>query len=140
MARTVLIDSGAIVAALCRRDQHQAWAKAHLQAFTVPCLSCEAVISESLFLLRRESNSADILCALLERGVIASGFALDGNLKETLRLIRRFKDIPMSFADACLVRMSEIHDDPIVFTTDRDFEAYRKNGRQTIPLIVPWQD
>jgi predicted nucleic acid-binding protein len=140
MARTVLIDSGAIVAALCRREQHHTWAKAHLQAFTIPCVSCEAVISESFFLLEREGDGPDRLCALLERGIIKTGFVLDENLAETLRLIRRFKDAPMSFADACLVRMSEIHDNPVIFTTDRDFELYRKNGRQTIPLIVPWRD
>jgi len=75
---------------------------------------------------------------LLERGIIATGFALDQHLVETNSLIRRYKDIPMSFADACLVRMSELHNDAVIFTADRDFETYRKNGRQTIPLVAPW--
>jgi hypothetical protein len=43
----------------------------------------------------------------------------------------------MSFADACLVRMSEIHPSSVVWTLDRDFSVYRQHGRQTIPLITP---
>jgi predicted nucleic acid-binding protein len=138
MARTVLIDSGPIVAALCRGDQHHKWAKLHFEAFAEACLTCEAVLSECFFLLEREDESAEILCALLERGIITTGFALEQQLAETNHLIRRYKDIPMSFADACLVRMSELHNDAVIFTTDRDFETYRKNGRQAIPLIAPW--
>jgi predicted nucleic acid-binding protein len=139
MARTVLIDSGPIVAALCRRDKHHAWAKAHFDAFTSPCITCEAVFSESFFLLDREGGSTTILCALLERGVITPGFDFAESIADTLHLIRRYKNVPMSFADACLVRMSEIHTDAVVFTTDRDFETYRKNARLAIPLIAPWQ-
>ncbi|MEI8341265.1 MAG: PIN domain-containing protein [Verrucomicrobiota bacterium] len=138
MAKTVLIDSGAIVAALRRRDQHHAWARAHFEALTEPCLTCEAVLSESFFLLDRASEGKETLCALLERGVITTSFSLETNLAETIHLIRRYKDTPMSFADACLVRMAEIQNDAVIFTTDSDFETYRKNGRQTIPLITPW--
>ena len=56
---------------------------------------------------------------------------------EILRLLRRYNDTPMSFADACLVRMAELNDDAIIFTTDNDFRTYRKHGRQAIPLIIP---
>jgi predicted nucleic acid-binding protein len=138
MARTVLIDSGAIVALLCRRDQHHVWAKSHFEAFTEPCLSCEAVLSESFFLLERAHLGGEALCALLERGIIIANFSWERNLPETLHLIRRYRNLPMDFADACLVRMAEIHKQAIVFTTDTDFETYRKNGRQTIPLVAPW--
>ncbi len=138
MAKTVLIDSGAIVAALRKRDQHHAWARAHFEAFDQPFLTCEAVISESFFLLERAQDGKETLCALLERGIVAVEFSLEQHMAETLRLIRRYHDTPMSFADACMVRMAETHDQAVIFTTDSDFETYRKNGRQTIPVIVPW--
>ena len=64
-------------------------------------------------------------------------YSFDEEMAETLRLIRRYNDTPMSFADACLVRMAEKGDETVVFTTDSDFRAYRKNGRQVIPLIIP---
>ena len=137
MGKTILIDSGAIVAGLHRRDQHHAWARAHLEAFVDPCLTCEAVLSESFFLLQRAREGREALCTLLERKIIAVGFSIQNELAQTLRLLRRYADTPMSFADACLVRMVELIDEATVFTTDSDFEIYRKQGRQVISLIKP---
>ncbi len=137
MGKTILIDSGAIVAGLHRRDQHHAWARAHLEAFVDPCLTCEAVLSESFFLLQRAREGREALCTLLERKIIAVGFSIQNELAQTLRLLRRYADTPMSFADACLVRMVELIDEATVFTTDSDFEMYRKQGRQVISLIKP---
>jgi predicted nucleic acid-binding protein len=137
MDGTVLIDSGAIVAGLHRRDQHHAWARAHFEALIDPCLTCEAVLSESFFLLARAREGKEALCALLERNVISVAFSIQNELSQTLRLLRRYADTPMSFADACLVRMAELMDAATIFTTDSDFEMYRKHGRQVIPLIKP---
>src|SRR5947208_4219897 len=111
MARIVLIDTGGIVAALRRRDQHHAWARAHFEAFVEPCLTCEAVLSESFFLLERAREGKQALCGLLEREIITVAFSLEEQLAETLRLLRRYSDTPMSLADACLVRMTELIDD-----------------------------
>ena len=137
MARTVLIDSGAIVAALRRRDQHHAWAKSHFEVLIDPCLTCEAVLSESFFLLERAREGKGRLASMLERGIIVAEFSFVAQREETLRLLRRYSDTPMSFADACLVRMAELHEDAVIFTTDSDFRIYRKNARQAIPLISP---
>ena len=137
MARTILIDSGAIVALLRRRDQHHAWARAHFEALSEPCLTCEAVLSESFFLLERATEGKARLAALLERGIIAVDFSFVSHQEETLGLMRRYTDTPMSLADACLVRMAELHDGAVVFTTDSDFRIYRKNVRQAIPIMSP---
>ncbi len=137
MARTVLIDSGVIVAVLRRRDQHHAWARSHFEALSEACLTCEAVLSESFFLLDRAKEGKQRLAAMLERGIIVTDFSFAAHRQETLRLLRRYDDMPMSFADACLVRMAELYVDSVIFTTDNDFRIYRKNGRQAIPLILP---
>src|SRR5437660_5841707 len=123
MAKTVLIDSGPLVAALRQRDQHHAWARAHFEAGTEPFVTCEAVISESLFLLERARAGKEALCGLLERRIVLVDFTFAGQLAETLRLIRRYHDTPMSFADACLVRMAEQAADAVIFTTDSDFQT-----------------
>ena len=138
MGRTVIIDSGCIVAALHKRDQHHAWARAHLEAFVEPCMTCEAALSESFFLLERTREGKQALCALLERKVILLRFSMEDHVTETLRLLRRYGDVPMSLADACLVRMAELIPEATVFTTDSDFTTYRKHGRQIIPLITPY--
>lgn len=126
-----------MVATLRRRDQHHAWARAHFEAVTEPFLTCEAVISECFFLLERAQEGKQALGALLERGIVLVEFSFALARAETLRLMRRYNDTPMSFADACLVRMAEQIDGAAVFTTDSDFRTYRKNGRQVIPLITP---
>lgn len=101
-------------------------------------MTCEAVLSESFFLLNRAREGKERLCALLERGLVGVHYSFPAHGAETLRLLRRYRDTPMSFADACLVRMSESQEDSAVFTTDSDFRTYRRNGRQSIPLIAPW--
>ena len=111
--------------------------RGHTSRRTEPFITCEAVISESFFLLERARGGKEALCGLLDRSIIAVDFSFTDQLTETLRLVRRYHDTPMSFADACLVRMAEQIQDAVVFTTDSDFRTYRKNGRQTIPLIMP---
>jgi predicted nucleic acid-binding protein len=138
MARTVLADTGAIVAALRSRDKHHTWARQQWSGLIEPCLTCEAVVSECFFLLEGAKQGKEKLCLLLERGVIRVAFDFADSKQETLSLMRRYQDTPMSFADACLVRMSEMFAESQVFTTDSDFVVYRRLGRQVIPLIVPW--
>ena len=137
MGKTVLIDTGPIVAVLRKRDEHHEWARAHFEAATEPFMTCEAVVSESLFLLEGAAEGKEALCGLIDRGIIVIGFSLESELAETLRLIRRYRDTPMSLADACLVRMAELLSGSTVFTTDRDFRIYRKNTRQVIPSLMP---
>ena len=95
------------------------------------------MLSESFFLLEHANDGKDRLVSMLDRGIIVTGFAFASHREETLRLLRRYRETPMSFADACLVRMSELYDDVVVFTTDSDFRTYRKNGRLAIPMISP---
>lgn len=88
-------------------------------------------------MLRRMGENIEVLCKLLERGIIVTQFSFERHVRQSTGLMRRYRDTPMSFADACLVRMSEIHEDAQIFTTDSDFAIYRRNGRQVIPLIMP---
>lgn len=138
MARTALIDTGALIAVLSKRDQHHDWARSNFESLTSPCLTCEAVLSECFFLLGRTPSGKKAFSSLLERGIVVVDFSFRDQLGDTLRLIQQYRDTPMSFADACMVRMSELHPDSAVFTTDTDFKTYRRNGRQAIPLLAPW--
>ena len=140
MAHRVLVDSGPIVALLDRRDTYHEWAKREIANLHEPLLTCEAVISEVFFLLSRVRGGTSIFVALLRDGLVlaSTNFSYRDQSVEILRHLQRYSDMPMSFADACLVRMSEIERDCIIFTTDRDFLTYRRNRRQRIPLISPF--
>ena len=137
MAVTILADSGAIVAALDKRDEHHTWAAGRLAALRFPFVTCEAVLSECFFLLQHLRSGKQSLCGLLERGAILVKFDASSEISALLGLIRKYSDVPMSFADACLVRMSESYRDCAVFTTDSDFRTYRRHGRELIPQIAP---
>src|SRR6266487_2136146 len=105
MGRTVLIDSGCIVAALHKRDQHHAWARAHFEAFVEPCMTCEAALSESFFLLERTREGKQALCALLERKVILLGFSMEDEVTETLRFLRRHGDTTITLSPSSTQRL-----------------------------------
>jgi len=94
MEKTVIVDSGVIVAALLQRDLHHAWAKANLERMTGSCLTCEAVLSECFYLLEKVFDGRERLSALLERGVLRVDFALPNHLLHVLQLLRRYHDTP----------------------------------------------
>jgi uncharacterized protein len=137
MAGTILVDSGPLVAVLSRRDKHHAWARSHFEALTEPLLTCEAVLSETFFLIEDIHGASERLGQLLARGVVLADFGLPDHLTRVLGLMRSYRDVPMSLADACLLCLAEEKGGSRVFTTDSDFRTYRKNNRQVIPVISP---
>jgi predicted nucleic acid-binding protein len=133
----VLVDTGPLVAYLDRSDRDHEWAKEEFMRLTRPLLSCEAVIAESLFLLRRGGIDPDGLLDLIGRGVVVLEFSLAAEIGAIQQLMKTYRNVPMSLADACLVRMAEIHEKSTVMTLDSDFTIYRKSRRKVIPLLCP---
>jgi predicted nucleic acid-binding protein len=74
---------------------------------------------------------------LLERGVIRIALAVEEERADMRALRQRYRSRPMSRADDCLVRLSEIHPAGEVFTLDSDFRVYRRHGNKVIPLLMP---
>jgi predicted nucleic acid-binding protein len=134
----VLVDTGPLVGFLIRDDAHHAWAKEQFAQTRPPLMTCEPVLSEACHIVRRLSGNALPVLELVEKKAVEVAFTLDDHVPELLQLMRRYRDVPMSLADACLVRMSELHRQCRVMTTDTDFRHYRRNARQVIPLLAPW--
>ena len=135
--RTILADTGPLVAALNARDHWHAWAVGQFKLLPAPLLTCEPVLTEAFHLLSRTDNGPQQFFELLSRGVIAVDFKLTDLTKPLERLVHKYRDLPMSLADACLVRLSEIHPNASVLTLDGHFRIYRKHRRQVIPLLIP---
>ena len=132
-----LLDTGPLVSFLASGLRHHAWAVEQWKRLRPPLLTCEPVLTEASFLLKREGHEADALFSLLERGVIRIGLTVQDEQTDLRALMRRYRNRPMSLADACLVRLSEMHTAGEVFTLDSDFRMYRRNGNRVIPVLMP---
>jgi predicted nucleic acid-binding protein len=95
------------------------------------------VLTEAAFLLAREGCDADAVFELLDRKVIRIALSIQEEQADVRALMHRYRNRPMSLADACLVRLSEIHTSGEVFTLDSDFRIYRRHGNRVIPVRMP---
>ena len=137
MTAPVLVDTGPLVAFLNRRDRYHTWAAERLARIAPPLLTCEAVISESCFLLRSFRSGSTAVLQLIDRGLLQMPFRLGDDIARISALMNRYANVPMSLADACLVRMSEQLSESQLLTCDSDFRIYRKHRRQIIPTLMP---
>ncbi len=135
MARNVLVDAGFVVALLSNRDAYHQWAASQAPDFPPPWSTCEAALSETFHLLG--GLGAPAVGALIRRRALVIAFQLAEHLEPITKLIEKYSNIPMSLADACLVRMTEIFADPVILTTDQDFRIYRRHSRQVVPCVTP---
>lgn len=132
-----LVDTGPLVALLNGRDAHHDWARTTLDTIAPPLWTCEAVLSEACFLLRKHRDGVDAVMGLVSDGIVRVDLQLTAEITAVRSLMLRYASVPMSLADACLVRMTEITPRSSVITLDRDFAHYRRNRRQAIPHLSP---
>ncbi len=135
--KKVILDTGPLIAFLNKNDAYHNWAITQFSLMTPPFISCEAVLSEACFLLRNFANGSKYVIELVERELIVLPFDLEAESNAIKQLLDKYKNIPMSLADGCLVRLSEQISDSVICTIDSDFKIYRKNKRDIIPLIIP---
>jgi uncharacterized protein len=133
----VLLDTGPLVSFLAAGITHHVWVCDQWKRLRPPLLTCEPVLTEAALLLKREGREVDDLFALLERGVIRVAMQVEEQQADLRTLLRRYRNRPMSLADACLVRLAELHAGSRVFTLDEDFLIYRRHGNQVIAVLMP---
>jgi predicted nucleic acid-binding protein len=132
-----IVDAGPLVALFDRAERHHDWVAERFRELDAPLLVCEPVLAEAMYLLARYSKASDAVLELIGNGALSVAFRIDEHVDTLRKLLQRYRDTPMSLADACIVRMSEIHDRHAVLTLDSDFLVYRKHGRTSLPLIHP---
>ncbi len=133
----VLLDAGPLVSFLAAGLKHHAWTIEQWKRLRPPLLTCEPVLTEASFLLARERRGADAIFELLERKVIRIALSVQEEQEDLRALMLRYRNRPMSLADACLVRLSEIHKSGEIFTLDSAFRIYRRHGNKVIPVLIP---
>lgn len=136
MQRGVLLDTGPLVAYFCPEDRFHTWAVSQFAGFATPVTTCEPVLAESCFLLARAGVPPQRILNKLAQGVFHIGLAVERESAALATLMQRYADLPMSLADACMVRLAEMQPGPLC-TLDNDFRIYRRHGRHSLDLIIP---
>lgn len=137
MPRAAIVDTGPLVAFLDRGERHHAWTAEQVRNLDAPLLVCEPVLAEAMYLLYGQAKAQDALFGLLEGGALRVAFQVGEHIPALRALHRKYRDRPISLADACIVRMAETFGRHLVFTLDSAFAVYRKHGRESLELITP---
>ena len=137
MSQRVILDTGVLVAYFRKSDRFHQWAVKQWDLVDLPVFTCDAVISEACFLFRDLPRIQRAIVELIEGNVIEIAFDLQEEAGNVRVLMDRYESVPMSFADACLVRMSERIANSAVMTLDSDFKIYRKHRNEEISIIQP---
>jgi predicted nucleic acid-binding protein len=133
-----LLDAGPLVALLDRREQRHSWATAMMREVRRPLMACEAVLSETCFLLAEVPRARLQLRLWMQSGFLEHQPLHATSVTRALVLMERHANVPMSFADACLVAMADEQPEARIFTLDRDFQIYRQAGHRPLALIAPF--
>jgi|SRR5712675_1397701 len=129
-----IVDTGFVVAFARSNDRYHEWAVDLAKGITEPLLTCEAVLAEAAFHL----ESSSYVLSLVEDEMLRLAFDASRQMPQLRELARRYDDRKPDLADLCLIRMSELYPKHTVITVDEnDFRVYRRNKRETIPLICP---
>ena len=128
-----IADTGFLVAFANRRDRYFPWAYAIAETIEEPLLTCEAVLAEAAHHLQ----DSRLVLRMAETGLVRLAFSLDSERTRLAALAERYHDRSPDLADLCLIRLSELHPRLPVLTLDTDFRVYRRNRRESIPLVMP---
>jgi predicted nucleic acid-binding protein len=122
---SVLVDAGAIVALFDRRQAAHERCFRVFHALDEPLVTCEAVIAEACHLLRHLGNARFDLLADVEAVHYLVHYSLAERAGHVVRLMKKYSNVPMDLADACLVDLADLLQTGRILTLDADFHVYR---------------
>lgn len=137
MTGQVILDTGPLVAALDAGEKHHRWAVEQFKTIRPPLITSEAILTEACHIVRRSDRAVDQIAEYLSSRLIESRCPLSTSPERVFGLIRKFRDVPMSLADASVVALVEQNPDSLVFTMDAHFHVYRQRNRRVIRTIFP---
>jgi uncharacterized protein len=132
-----IVDTGPLVAFFDRAERHHQWVSQRVKELEAPLLVCEPVITETMHLLSRRATAQNAILDLIRKGALSFAFRIEEHVGELSRFLQKYRDRPMSLADACILRMAEMYEHHAILTLDSDFAVYRKHGRVPLTLIHP---
>jgi predicted nucleic acid-binding protein len=123
--KPVLLDTGFIVALLDRSESLHKTCARTVREVQAPLVTCEAVVTESCYLLRNLSGASEAVIQNIAAGIFQVPFQLFPETAAVKQLLRKYKDRKIDLADACLIRLADQFGTADILTLDRDFAVYR---------------
>ena len=136
MIKPILLDTGVIVALLDRSEKHHAECAKIVSKLKRPLITCEPVIAEACYLLRKLRGAPEAVLANVENHIFQIPWMLFGNERRIIELLKKYTKVPMDFADACLVGMAEQFETAEILTLDSDFEIYKWKRKKEFKILI----
>jgi predicted nucleic acid-binding protein len=133
----ILLDTGVIAGCLNRRDYNHARCVRAMANVRQPLATCEAVIVESFYLLQSIPSAVDDVLANVANGTFRIPFQISNCAAEVQQILRKYRDTPADFADACLIHMADQLDTAEILTLDSDFRHYRWHRTRRFHMLIP---
>jgi len=134
--KPILLDTGVVVALLDRSEGHHVQCASVVAKLERPLVTCEAVIAESCYLLRRLSGAPELVLENVARAVFLIPFQLSRVATPVRNIMRKYSDLPADFADACLIHLADELNTGEILTLDRDFARYRWRKTRRFDLLI----
>lgn len=133
-----VVDAGPLVALIDKADQHhQECAEEAARLPVAPMLTTWPCFTEAMHLLGREGGFAfqeKLWQVVFEEKLVLC----DLSQAEALRcseLMRKYRDLPMDFADASLIAVAESRSLRNIFTIDSQFHIFRLADGQSLEIV-----
>jgi predicted nucleic acid-binding protein len=134
--KPVLLDTGPIVALIDSSDSFHKVCVESMSSLAVPLVTCESVIAESCYLLRKVAGAAEAILENVASGVFQIPLALPSYARDVQRTIAKYRDREIDLADACLIHLANEFKTGVILTLDADFRVYRWGKNNPFELVV----
>lgn len=134
--RKILIDSGPLIALFDRNDKYHLASVEFIKNNKSELITTIASITETLHLLDFSRNAQIDFLGWVNAGALNIEQITSSDIARIKELTIKYSDLPMDFADACLVLLGEKLNISSIATIDRDFDVYRLKGKKTFTIFI----
>jgi len=133
----ILVDASFLVSVYDKREPYHRQCMTALDQVNRPLVTCEPVVTEAMYLLRRLSGAPQAILASIQEGQLEIPFQLARGVDEVLAYYTKYRDTPCDFADAYLIAMADQLDTGDILTLDSDFMHYRWRRNKRFRMLIP---
>ena len=134
--KKILIDSGPLIALFDGNDKYHQASVEFIKKNRSELITTLASITEVLHLLDFNRNAQIDFLSWIDAGAVTVEEITVDDFQRIKELIIKYSDLPMDFADACLVFLGEKLNISKVATIDRDFDVYKIKGRKSFTTYI----